>query len=74
MNLHEAANIGANLTAERILILAKASEGLQGENLDKIVFLIENLKEAKTILDTHYPPPLSINVAETISVKDRFGG
>ena len=74
MNLHEAANIGATLIAELILILAKSSKGLQGENLDKIVFLIENLKEAKTILDTHYPPPLSINVAETISVKDRFGG
>ena len=73
MTLHEAANIGATLIAERVLILAKASEGLQGADLDKMVFFIENLKEAKTLLDTHYPPPLSINVAETISAKDKFG-
>jgi len=74
MTLHEAANIGATLIAERTLILIKASEGLQGENLDKIIFLIENLKEAKQLLDTHYPPPLGINVSEAISVKDRLGG
>lgn len=69
MNIHEAANVASRVLGEYAQLLARL-EAQGGERYTKTLAEIE---EAKGVIDTHYPPPIGINVSEYVRLVDKLG-
>ena len=69
MNIHEAANVASDVLRQYTELLSK----LEAQGGQRYTNTIEKMREAKSVLDAQYPPPLGVNAVEYVRITERLG-